>query len=1197
MPISNPTQAPGNDAVYAVSHDTSRTRPSRQLFLAILNAAALIIQPVAGSMTPVAVPAPYPAHPATRASIADPAVWMPTPTHRLTRAPFTHPNPAPPSPRDFWQQATAPIPDGLPNPPTPLTPAAPNPSETPDTTGTCVITGEVSSATTLDPLAGAVVTAIGSSASTQTTSNGRFTLTGLPQGTLDIEVTRLGYFTGTATVTTLPNQPASVRIGLRVKPDDLTDTEYTLEEETIVGEYQENTQGDFSLSLALDSPTLTSSVSREDFARTAVSDAGEAVGKISGANIVDGKYAVVRGLADRYVTTLFNGAQVASADPSKKAIQLDLFPTSVIEAIGVDKTYTPNLPADFGGGAINILTRAFPEERILSYKFKLSVNDSLSDEIYVHPGKTLNFLGDNRQPMPSWLLESTLPDGTPDFLDEADLPPAELQQRWSALHASQNLMPRRDRSQPAYSQYLTYGETFKLQNDAKLGIIAGFSHNTGDTSNTSPVTNPNRSYLSDSSKRSSEWAAFTSAALNINDNQQFQLTYFNKHIAEDRVTHNSRIIEDTENLNYGYHLKNQTADPNSGNDYGADAIYYGQSWDIETIERDLEILQLKGNHTLITGGILRNTTLGWNLTNSSSSEKRPHSSHFELGQLDFRSTAVGFNGASLGQLKEESDAILGPQATQWAQILMNEGKLPAGDSSIYTWESIRIPWTTTGTPAQNRSRLRQYNTLNQYLVTIDESLGTIDTVVHGTYAGAVEGKQYSLRRTESTTEEADDRQANLTLPFHFSDSNDDRRFELQLGASAFNKERESRVRAYDLYFRVNDRGYPAGSLEGPGGLGEQLATDPSIMLGGFTGSPTDGPHYANALALRGVENISTGLSQEAMFLNTRTQWDNHHLSLGGRWESESYTIDIRPDPEAAFTEEQINLLRWEERDDQDSFLPAAALGTSLFNKRLDLLLAWSNTVARPTFWEFVPTQTLDQATGLGRRGNNLLANTEIENLDLSFALHPSDHTTIRLGLFDKALSRPLVTFYETSGVLVYKDAYVRLDNNTNAIAEQRDYTGTVRGAELECEFNKLGPFTLKGNLTLIDAEINYFYEQAGIPEQVTSRLPYQPSLIANATLGYTHEPWKASAYLVYNHTSDYPVILKRSTDDIPVTRDAIGTFDIVLEKRFEGDSADCILRTGIKNLLGQKDTFRYGQNVFNQDTLGRTWWLEAEIAF
>ena len=194
-----------------------------------------------------------------------------------------------------------------------------------NTAGNCVITGEVSDATSLNPVAGAYFDVVGTGRTAETDAKGRFTIDGLPAGSFTLEATKLGYFTESSVITTLEGQPAEVRFGLRLKPADDTAEETMLEEETIVGEYQGDSQGDFNLTLET-SATVTSAISKEDFTKTGVSDAAGAVGKISGANIVGGKFAVVRGLADRYVTTLFNGAVISSAEPVRKAVQLEYFP-------------------------------------------------------------------------------------------------------------------------------------------------------------------------------------------------------------------------------------------------------------------------------------------------------------------------------------------------------------------------------------------------------------------------------------------------------------------------------------------------------------------------------------------------------------------------------------------------------------------------------------------------------------------------------------------------------------------------------------------------------------------------------------------------------------------------------------------------------------------------------------------------------
>lgn len=545
--------------------------------------------------------------------------------------------------------------------------------------GNCVVFGEVASG--LEPVAKAFVDIIGTGRVAETDAQGRFRIEGLPAGDFTVEASALNYSPQVLGVSPNPAAPVELRFNLTVKPVESSSEETTLEEEVVVGEYNETSQGDIFTTLTTESPAITSGVNRDDFKKTAVSDAGEAIGKVSGANIVDGKYAVVRGLADRYITTTFNGAQISSSDPSRKAVQLDLFPTNVIESILVDKTYRPELAGDFGGGAIDIITRAFPEERILNFKSKLNYNDALNDQIYVHPDRDIGTWGDLGPAMPP-SLETFNPDGTTaGFLDPTVTTPDDLKPRYRQLHNSSGMRPVLDDSEMGYSYSGTYGETFKLANDMRLGVIISGGYSKGDSSNTTPVTNQVRTFNRDDYTRGIDWVMFGSAALEINEFNQVQATYFKRRSAEDSVQHSRQIVDDEENLNYGYHMPNTgTGSPGRNNDYGTDFIYYGTAWDIVPLSRDLEILQAQGNH----GFSDRSLRLNWSLTDSSSIESRPHSTHFEYGTLDFSTQALADVIAASDKRRDE-------QAVIWAGALLG-----LDNPETYTWDTIKDPMLAAG---------------------------------------------------------------------------------------------------------------------------------------------------------------------------------------------------------------------------------------------------------------------------------------------------------------------------------------------------------------------------------------------------------------------------------------------------------------------------------------------------------------------
>ncbi len=1045
--------------------------------------------------------------------------------------------------------------DNLPDLPPPVSmPAIP--------AGFCEIIGEVSD-DKLEPLRGATVTIENSGKTVETDANGVFTFSAVPTGNITLEAFKLGYATVRQTATALPGQKLTIRIELKVKAADGESEETMMDEETVVGEYQESNSGDFNLAINMEAPKLSATMGREEFAKNNVSDAGEAIGKVSGANIVDGKYAVVRGLADRYVTTTFNGGQIATADPSRKAVQLDLFPTSSIEQIRVDKTYSPQLPGDFGGGAIDIITRSMPEERILQISTKVTYNDALADKIYTRGENKLGFFGDIGKPMPT-VLET---EGG--FVNPSELPPEETTELWQTFHNSQSMRPKEVSSNMEFSQSFTYGETFELPNKMRLGLMTAFSQKSGDSSNSTEVTNQTREFHRDEYSRNAEWAAYLSATLEINEHNRVTATYFNKHIANESVSNATRIIDDEENLNYGSHLQNSSI--NGLNDYGPDAIYYGAAWDINPLERDLEIFQMNGTHRLHDRGI----KIDWGFTNSNALENRPHSTHFEYGVLDFSTEA-------LSDVIARSAITLDNQAVAYARLL----RLP--DPESYNWQTIKEPMYARANTKTIYDNFEKANT-----VIPDDTRPPVETLEHGTYSNSVPGKQRSSRRSEKTTEEAQHRHVATTVPFYFSDDDDDRYFEFGFGGATFSKQRETTARQYDLGLSVNSPsapGFPSGFMAGPGGLGEQFAADPSLISDYFNGTLTNGTYYLNSLTQNGLENINTRLEQQAYFYNAMLRLGKSYITGGVRYEKESYEIDILASPYSAFSDAQIEGNGWESRETQEAVLPSLGAGTSIFDDKLSFMVAWSKTVARPTFWEFIPSQTLDQASGLARRGNNLLGQTAIDNFDLAITWQPTDATTFRMSLFHKNLVNPLVNFFDTS-TLTYADSFLDADGSTD------DFTATINGIELEAEFNKMGPFSLRGNFTYIDASLDYFRTQNGAKVGVTSKLPYQPTYLANLNLGYNYEPWNLNANFIYNYNGEYPVILKLTPEDSEVSREAIHTFDLVVSKLIETETVDYTIKAGVKNIFNATDVYLFDNSIYDSDSAGRSYWMELQLSF
>lgn len=114
------------------------------------------------------------------------------------------------------------------------------------------------------------------------------------------------------------------------------------------------------------STQVVSVLSSEQIARTGEGDIAGALGRVTGLSVQGAGYVFVRGLGDRYSLALLNGLPLPSPQPLSRVVPLDIFPTNIVASSLVQKTYSANFPGEFGGGVINLTTRAIPDESFLT---------------------------------------------------------------------------------------------------------------------------------------------------------------------------------------------------------------------------------------------------------------------------------------------------------------------------------------------------------------------------------------------------------------------------------------------------------------------------------------------------------------------------------------------------------------------------------------------------------------------------------------------------------------------------------------------------------------------------------------------------------------------------------------------------------------------------------------------------------------
>ncbi len=124
-------------------------------------------------------------------------------------------------------------------------------------------------------------------------------------------------------------------------------------------------------------------------------DAGEAIKRVSGVSVEGGKHVFVRGLGDRYTKTTLNGMDIPGLDPDRNSVELDIFPTNLVENIIVYKNFTPDLSGDFTGGNVDITTKSFPDRKTTDLSVSLGFNPSMhfNSNFVGYQGGQTDFLG------------------------------------------------------------------------------------------------------------------------------------------------------------------------------------------------------------------------------------------------------------------------------------------------------------------------------------------------------------------------------------------------------------------------------------------------------------------------------------------------------------------------------------------------------------------------------------------------------------------------------------------------------------------------------------------------------------------------------------------------------------------------------------------------------------------------------------
>ena len=220
-------------------------------------------------------------------------------------------------------------------------------------------------------------------------------------------------------------------------------------------------------------PEVVTLLSNADIARTGEGDIAGALGRVTGLSVTNGGFVYVRGLGDRYSLALLNGSPLPSPEPLKRVVPLDIFPTNVIASSLVQKSYSVNFPGEFGGGVINLTTKAIPTESFLTLSSSISGNGETTGQLgYTYFGSPSDFTGfDNGSRDVPPLLKQAFASGNP-ILEGANFTRGDLQDIATQFSNARTSLLQKNNNIPVnWSGGITGGTSFDL-GGAYLGIVA-----------------------------------------------------------------------------------------------------------------------------------------------------------------------------------------------------------------------------------------------------------------------------------------------------------------------------------------------------------------------------------------------------------------------------------------------------------------------------------------------------------------------------------------------------------------------------------------------------------------------------------------------------------------------------------------------------------------------------------------------------
>ena len=881
------------------------------------------------------------------------------------------------------------------------------------------IRGQVVDSDFGQPIAKASVTIMGSPFGAVTDDQGNFTISGVPPGVYTIQTRAPSYIPKT-----VPDISVAAGSFNEMRFESVAEIE-EMEELVVPGEIEKASETGL-LAERQNASAMMDMIGQDFISRLGAANAGDAMKRMVGTSVVDGKYVSVRGMPDRYVNTLMNGGRLPSTDPDKRAINVDLFPGSILESINTYKTFTPDQPADFTGGSVDIRTRTFPDKPSFGTSFTVEYNSqaTLNPDFLTYNGGGTGLFGGkaNSRQIPQNVINTTTPiPGTLNFNDPAKVA-SNLEKADTVNSAMRQMSPviglTNKAPPPNMSFNLQGGDSIELGQYEKVGVIGAFSYrnkysyygngtrgNLALLATTNPTvftaTNPVSQQMQ--GKQEVLWGGLTGLSGQWDKDHKASINVMYNRGADDNATQRSQAPDS----------------PGQPTEY-QQIIDYGQ--------RSLSYLQVIGEDVFEEA---RNFKINWNGGLGQAQLQEPDQRQFTYGLTD-SGTYIDLDGTT-----SEADAT---------------------DDTLQRF--------------QRELTENSYYGIVDFTIPMFEEKERTDAFKTGFY------QDYSQR---------DYTQTSFNYPYGLSPTP---------GLPSQESYTPTNGETWADVFLSPDR---SGLINPTGALGPYMMSYSIFNQAGDSGANGTNP---------GTDyQASQGVTASYLMADFKP-FPQLTLVGGSRFENTNIKIYGATNLPTRYFGEFNGLAKIQQLD----LLPAVS-ATFELTQGVNIRMAWSQTLARPSFKEMGPVITKDFTDDSYFLGNPELQLSKANNYDFRVEWFPRAGEVLSLSLFYKDLQAPLeqTSFYDPVTEL-------------NFFKYQNASSGTIRGLEFEARkrldqlSSALRQFSLFFNYTYIASSVPITGQTAEFIDQSTRPLQGQPEYVINAGLNYDNDEYRFYAGLFYNVT-------------------------------------------------------------------------------